>query len=99
MRLLAPVGRHVDDLYACLTEAIEDAEALLPRLQGLLPHPDSAGPTTGTIGRHKPTSTEPWNTAVADAYWNLWFGSGQLVGMLRFALDLPQLRPSEAPNG
>jgi hypothetical protein len=96
---MCAVGRHVDDLWARLTEAVTDAEALLPKLQALLPEPDGIGPTTGTIGRHKPTSDEPWNTAVADAYWNLWFGPGQLVGMLRYGLGLPQLPPSEAPVG
>jgi hypothetical protein len=93
------VPHTVDDLYHRLTEAINDAELLLPKLSELLPEPDSLGPTTGTIGRHKPTSDEPWNTAVADAYWNLWFGPTQLVGMLRYALDLPALPDRDTPKG
>lgn len=91
--------RTVDDLTQRLSEAITDAEQLLPQLAALLPEPDVTGPTTGTIGRHKPTSDEPWNTAVADAYWNLWFGTTQLVGMLRYALDLPALPERDAPHG
>jgi hypothetical protein len=93
------MARSADDLTQRLAEAIDDAAGLLPKLAALLPEPDVIGPTTGTIGRHKPSSTEPWNTAVADAYWNLWFGPAQLVGILRYALDLPQLPRSEVPHG
>jgi hypothetical protein len=95
----AGVPRTVDDLFQRLTAAIQDAEQLLPRLSALLPEPDGTGPATGTIGRHKPSSDEPWNTAAADAYWNLWFGTSKLVDVLRYALDLPKLPETETPKG
>lgn len=77
-----------DELPGRLIDAIKDAETLLPKLQELLPEPDNTGLKAGTIGRHAPESREPWNQAVADAYWNLWHGTGQLVNYLRHELNL-----------
>jgi hypothetical protein len=94
---MAHVPLGTDELTRRLSEAVSDAEALLPALQRLLPEPDGTGPSTGTIGRHAPESDEPWNNIVADAYWNLWFGPGMLIGHLRSALGLPQL--AEPPKG
>jgi hypothetical protein len=80
-----------------LAEAIRDAEALLPQLQSLLPEPDARGPRTGTIGRHVPESSPPWNSAAADAYWNLWHGPGVLINYLRGELGMHPL--TDPPRG
>jgi hypothetical protein len=80
---MAHVPLLADELTRRLSEAVSDAECLLPALQRLLPELDGTGPSTGTIGRHAPESDEPWNNIVADAYWNLWFGPGMLIGHLR----------------
>jgi hypothetical protein len=72
-----------DPLTDRLSDAIKEAAELLPLLQRLLPESDGTGPSTGTIGRHAPESSEPWNAVVADAYWNLWHGPGTLVNYLR----------------
>jgi hypothetical protein len=90
---------RADELSRRLSEATSDAETLLPILQALLPEPDTAGPSTGTIGRYPPESDEPWNSAVADAYWNLWFGPAELIGHLRTALGLAALQdPPRGPD-
>ena len=91
--------KPVDALTQRLTDAIRDAEGLLPQLRALLPEPDGTGPATGTIGRHPPESAEPWARAAADAYWNLWFGPGKLVGTLRYALRLSRIRDDRLPVG
>ena len=88
-----------DALVGRLTEAVKDAADLLPQLAAMLPEPESAGPATGTIGRHAPESAEPWNQPAADAYWNLWFGPGKLVAVLRYALGLPRIPDDELPRG
>jgi hypothetical protein len=91
------VPRTVDELGQRLAEALRDVDALLPQLQSLLPEPDARGPHTGTIGRHAPESAPPWNQAVADAYWNLWHGPGQLVNVLRSELGMIPFR--DPPRG
>jgi|SRR4051812_17183327 hypothetical protein len=94
---MAHVPLLADELTRRLSEAVSDAECLLPALQRLLPELDGTGPSTGTIGRHAPESDEPWNNIVADAYWNLWFGPGMLIGHLRSTLGLARL--ADPPKG
>jgi hypothetical protein len=84
----------VDSMQARLLLAVREAAETLPRLAALLPEPDTGGPRTGTIGRHAPESSEPWNVAAADAYWGLWFGVGHVVNALRSHLGL---RPWRVP--
>lgn len=63
-------------------QALADAEGLLPVLARLLPEPSGTGPATGTIGRHAPESSEPWQTEAADAYWRIWFGARKMADRL-----------------
>jgi hypothetical protein len=69
--------------YRILTQALADAGGLLPVLAALLPEPSGTGPATGTIGRHAPESSEPWQSEAADAYWRIWFGARKLADKLR----------------
>lgn len=84
--------RHdpADDDHAALLAAVNTAEQLLPLLGRLLPEPSSGGPATGTIGRHAPESSEPWQSEAANAYWGIYFGSRKLADRLRYAAGLPQ---------
>lgn len=74
--------------YQDLCSALAEADALLPVLARLLPEPSSGGPATGTIGRHAPESSEPWQTEAADAYWRIWFGARKLANRLAKTLGL-----------
>lgn len=89
--------KRINDLQDRLAEAVKDVDRLLPQVQRLLPEPDDHGPQTGTIGRHAPESSEPWNQVAADAYWNLWFGPGVLVNLMREQVGLSRYR--EPPRG
>lgn len=91
--------QSIDALAQRLAEAVSDAHAMLDRLRPLLPEQDGAGPATGTIGRHAPESSEPWSKPAADAYWNLWFGPGRLVGTLRYALGMSHIPDDRLPVG
>lgn len=71
-----------------LLTAADEATDLLSRLEPLLAEPEGAGPDTGTIGRHAPESREPWAPAVASAYWDLYFGAGNLARGMRSAAGL-----------
>lgn len=62
------------------------------RLAGLMLEPSGKGPATGTIGRHAPESSEPWQAEAANAYWAIHFGIRQLRDDLRQAAGL---EPSE----
>lgn len=75
-----------------LMMAVRDAQDALERLLPLLPEPEVRGLQTGTIGRTAPESSEPWNSAAADAYWDLYFGAGNLVNEMRYAIGLRILR-------
>jgi hypothetical protein len=75
--------------YRHLCQALADAEGLLPVLGRLLPEPSSTGPTTGTIGRSAPESSEPWQSEAADAYWRIWFGARKLAADLQRVAGLP----------
>lgn len=85
---------HTDDDYSALLHAVNTAEQLLPVLGRLLPEPSSGGPATGTIGRHAPESSEPWQSEAANAYWEIYFGARKLADRMRYAAKLP-LRPWE----
>jgi hypothetical protein len=72
-----------------LCEALAQAENLLPTLAQLLAEPAGNGPATGTIGRHAPESSEPWQSEAADAYWRIWFGARKLANRLRLLAGMP----------
>lgn len=80
-----------------MSTALDDIANVLPVLVSLLPEADTAGARTGTIGRHAPEGSEPWNAAVADALWGPWFGLGHLVNAIRRDLGLRQL--TDPPRG
>jgi len=67
--------------------------AALPRVRQLLPEPDGSGPQTGTIGRHAPESSEPWQGAAAAVYWTIHFGARRLEDVLRADVGLPPVHP------
>jgi hypothetical protein len=73
--------------------AIAECQDALRRLQTLIAEPDRAGPRTGTIGRSAPHSRPPWNEQAADAYWNIWFGAGSSVILLRYSIGLTIATP------
>lgn len=78
---------ETDKLERLLTAVVEASE-LLDKLQPLLAEPSSSGPDTGTIGRHAPESREPWSMQVASAYWDLYFGAGEVARAMRGAAGL-----------
>lgn len=71
-----------------LAAAVGQARSLLPHLRHLLLQPAGRGPATGTIGRHAPESSEPWNAEAAHAYWAIYFGARQLADELRTAAGI-----------
>lgn len=71
-----------------LMAAADEAGWLLDRLEPLLAEPEGTGPDTGTIGRHAPESREPWAPAAASAYWDLYFGAGEIARAMRGAAGL-----------
>lgn len=71
-----------------LLAALADAAELMPVLAALLPEPSVLGPQTGTIGRHAPESSEPWQAQAADAYWRIYFGARKLANRLRREIGL-----------
>jgi hypothetical protein len=75
-------------MYERLVTATYEVAGLMARLQPLLSEPDGSGPDTGTIGRHAPESREPWSLRVASAYWDLYFGAGEVARAMRGAAGL-----------
>jgi hypothetical protein len=71
-----------------LLTATHEAGILLARLEPLLSEPEGTGPDTGTIGRHAPESREPWAAGAASAYWDIYFGAGNLARGMRSAAGL-----------
>jgi hypothetical protein len=75
-------------MYDRLIQATYQANYFLGVLEPLLAEPDGGGPDTGTIGRHAPESREPWSMQVASAYWDLYFGAGEVARAMRGAAGL-----------
>lgn len=71
-----------------LDSALAEAWSLLGRLARLMPEPSGTGPATGTIGRHAPESSEPWQAEAAHAYWAIHFGLRKLRDEMRTAAGL-----------
>lgn len=87
------------DMHGRLIEATHSAVDLMTRLEPLLAEPESSGPDTGTIGRHAPESREPWAMQAAGAYWDLYFGAGEVARAMRGAagLRLPLYNDTQGP--
>jgi hypothetical protein len=94
------MARVETDRQDRVDQAIREAEAFLARLEPLLVESDGSGPDTGTIGRHAPESSEPWSKAAASAYWDLYFGAGNLARGMRSAagLKLPLFKDTYGPE-
>jgi hypothetical protein len=82
------VETNYTTMHQRLLTAVSEARSLLTALQPLLAEPDGSGPDTGTIGRHAPESREPWAMQAAGAYWDLYFGAGELARGMRSAAGL-----------
>lgn len=67
--------------------AVADIQSGLTQVAALLPEPQGR-PRTGTIGRHSPEGSEPWQGAAAAVYWAIHFGVRRLEDTLRAALGL-----------
>ena len=76
--------RAAGDLERLLA-ALSLASGLLDQLAELLPEPSGNGPATGTIGRHAPDGSEPWNTQAADAYFTIYHGIRKVAVRMRYA--------------
>lgn len=78
-----------------VVEATTICTLALPHIRQLLPEPNGR-PQTGTIGRHSPASSEPWQGQAAAVYWMIHFGARRLEEQLRDALDF---LPRDTPRG
>lgn len=77
---------------ARLTTACTDVRKALPDVRALLPEPQGRA-KTGTIGRHPPESSEPWQGTAAAVYWNIHFGARNLEDECRAAIGLEPHTP------
>lgn len=84
--LAAKLARLDEDSTLCVTS--------LPHIRDLMPEPDVTGPQTGTIGRHAPESSEPWQGQAAAVYWTIHYGARRLEVDLREQLGLPPVQPA-----
>lgn len=73
---------------ARIIAAVADIQSGLTQVAALLPEPQGR-PRTGTIGRHSPEGSEPWQGAAAAVYWGIHFGVRRLEDDLRAHHNLP----------
>ncbi len=83
--------RTVEDDASRLRQALAELERMLPTLSALLPEKSGQGPQTGTIGRHAPRSSEPWQAEAADAYWAIHAGVRDVSNAMREERGLGRL--------
>lgn len=83
---------HASANAARLTTACTDVRKSLDDVAALLPEPQGK-PKTGTIGRHAPESSEPWQGEAAAVYWSIHFGARNLEDVCRVDLGLTPLTP------
>jgi hypothetical protein len=76
---------RIDTAVGHIRTSLTDVAALLPEPQGR--------PRTGTIGRHSPEGSEPWQGAAAAVYWDIHFGARNLEDVCRTAIGLPAHTP------
>jgi hypothetical protein len=103
MRSFAAMGtdtaadRAVHDAQA-LADAIDAVRLRLNDVAALLPEPQGQ-PRLGTIGRHTPGGSEPWQGAAAAVYWTIHFGVRRLEEHVRTDIGLePATRGGSATN-
>lgn len=78
---------------ARLRAACADVRKSLADVAALLPEPQGK-PKSGTIGRHPPEPSEPWQGEAAACYWTIHFGTRRLEDALRDQIGLgPHLPP------
>jgi hypothetical protein len=77
---------------ARLTTACNDVRKSLADVAALLPEPQGK-PKLGTIGRHPPESSEPWQGEAAAVYWSIHFGVRNLEDVCRDAIGLDPITP------
>ena len=77
---------------ARLTTACTDVRKALADVAALLPEPQGR-PRSGTIGRHAPEGSEPWQGEAAAVYWTIHFGARNLEDACRYAIGLKPLTP------
>lgn len=77
-----------DRLYAAVGKVLEDYE----QVAALLPEPQGK-PKLGTIGRHAPESSEPWQGEAASVYWSIHFGARRLEDAVRTDIGLSPHEP------
>lgn len=77
---------------ARLTTACRDVRKALPDVAALLPEPQGR-PRNGTIGRHAPESSEPWQGEAAAVYWSIHFGARNVEDECRYAIGLKPRNP------
>lgn len=71
-----------------LYSAVGAARHRLDRLAPLLTEQEDSGPSTGTIGRHAPESSEPWAKQAAAAYFDLYFGAREMARAMRGVMGI-----------
>lgn len=76
-----------------LAEACGYVTSRLHQVGALLPEPNGR-PQTGTIGRHAPESSEPWQGNAAAVYWTIHFGARRLEDACRADIGLPARDPA-----
>lgn len=89
--------RAVQDSQA-LNDAITAVRLRLADVAALLPEPQGQ-PRLGTIGRHTPGGSEPWQGAAAAVYWTIHFGVRRLEEEVRTDIGLtPAARGGSTAN-
>lgn len=78
---------------ARLTTAVADVRKALPDVAALLPEPQGR-PRSGTIGRHAPESSEPWQGEAAAVYWTVHFGARRIEDTCRADIGLTAHTPA-----
>lgn len=78
---------------ARLTTAVRDVRKALSDVADLLPEPQGR-PRSGTIGRHAPESSEPWQGEAAAVYWTVHFGARRVEDDCRTDIGLPPHSPA-----
>lgn len=76
-----------------LTVALAEVRKSLPYVVDLLPE-QQGRPRTGTIGRHAPESSEPWQGEAASVYWTIHAGARRLEDACRHDIGLPPRTPA-----
>ena len=84
-----------DAAAARLRTACGDVRRTLGDIEALLPEPQGK-PRSGTIGRHAPESSEPWQGEAAAVYWTVHAGARRLEDECRTAIGLG---PHDPPRG